>query len=249
LVMRGRLFVASGAESGSILALDPRTGRKLWSSLQDAAGYAPPLLLGKGAAPQLICWTPSHVRSLHPDTGVLNWSVPYPVTMGVAIATPVVHRGVLLVSGYWEGTRAIRLGQSPGQHELIWSENRFLRALMSQPVCRDGYAYLLDKRYGLTCLEIESGRKIWDDKNQMTPRGRNPHASIIQLRDSDRVLVLNSDGDLILARLTPQQYTELSRTRIIEETWAHPAFAQRFIFARSDSHIVCRDLLSGPSDR
>ena len=249
LVMRGRLFVASGAESGSILALDPRTGRKLWSSLQDEAGYAPPLLLGKGAAPQLICWTPSHVRSLHPDTGVLNWSVPYPVTMGVAIATPVVHRGVLLVSGYWEGTRAIRLGQSPGQHDLIWSENRFLRALMSQPVCRDGYAYLLDKRYGLTCLEIESGRKIWDDKNQMTPRGRNPHASIIQLRDSDRVLVLNSDGDLILARLTPRQYTELSRTRIIEETWAHPACAQRFIFARSDSHIVCRDLLSGPSDR
>ena len=249
VILDGRLIVMTGSASRSVLALDPRTGKRLWFSLQDEAGYAPPVLLGDGPARQMICWTPSHIRSLHPDTGALNWSVPYPVTMGVAIATPVAHRGVLLVSGYWEGSRAIRLGKTSREFELIWSENRFLRALMSQPLCRDGYAYLLDKRFGLTCLEMETGRKLWDDGNRMTPRGRNPHASIVQLKDSNRVLILNSDGDLILARLSPQKYTELSRTRIIDATWSHPAFAQRFVFARSDTHIVCRDLLSGASDR
>jgi len=249
LVLDGRLIVPTGSKSRSIVALDPRTGSLLWSSLQDEAGYAPPVLLGRGDARQMICWTPSHVRSLHPETGALNWSVAYPVTMGVAIATPVVHRGVLLVSGYWEGTRAIRLGEQARQADLIWSENRFLRALMSQPVCRDGYAYLLDKRFGLTCLEVDTGRKLWDDGNAMTPRGRNPHASIVQLMNSNRVLVLNSDGDLIYAQLTPRKYTELSRTRIIEATWSHPAFAQHFVFARSDKHIVCRDLLAGSPDR
>jgi len=249
LVLDGRLIVSTGSQSRSIVALDPRTGSLLWSSLQDEAGYAPPVLLGRGDTRQMICWTPSHVRSLHPETGGLNWSVPYPVTMGVAIATPVVHRGVLLVSGYWEGTRAIRLGENPQQSELIWSENRFLRALMSQPVCRDGYAYLLDKRFGLTCLEVDTGRKLWDDGNRMTPRGRNPHASIVQLMDSNHVLVLNSDGDLIHAELTPRKYTELSRTRIIEATWSHPAFAQHFVFARNDTHILCRDLLAGAQDR
>jgi hypothetical protein len=41
---------------------------------------------------------------------------------------------------------------------------------VSSDPARDGFAYLLDKRFGLTCFELESGCKLWDDRNQATTR-------------------------------------------------------------------------------
>ena len=110
---------------------------------------------------------------------------------------------------------------------------------MSQPLYRQGYVYLLDKSHGLVCFKLQTGEKVWDDANQMTPKDRNPHASMVWTGDTDRVLVLNADGELILARLTPEGYSEQSRTPIIEHTWAHPAFAGDCVFARSDTELVC----------
>ena len=74
-------------------------------------------------------------------------------------------------------------------------------------------------------------------------RTRNPHASLVWLEDSDRAIILNSEGDLILARLNPTGYHEQSRTNIIGFTWAHPAFAGSRVYARSDTELVCVPLL------
>jgi len=63
------------------------------------------------------------------------------------------------------------------------------------------------------------------------------------LGNTDRAIILNAEGDLILARLTPDGYTEESRTNIIQPApgpiWAHPAFAVDCVFARNDVEIVC----------
>jgi hypothetical protein len=119
---------------------------------------------------------------------------------------------------------------------------------MSQPLCRDGYGYLLDKRHGLTCFDLKTGKKLWDDGNRMTPKGRNPQAAMIWLGQGDRALVLNSDGDLILARLNPSGYHESSRMNLLGPTWAHPAFARGCVFARNDHELVCYSLF-GPDIR
>jgi len=161
------------------------------------------------------------------------------VKNGVSIAKPIFQEGIVFVSGYWEGSKAIRPGKNPPDAKLIWEENQYLRALMSQPLYRNGYVYLLDKVYGLTCFNLQTGEKIWDDDNKMTPKGTNPHATMIWTGDEDRTLVLNSDGELILARFTPEGYIEQSRTKIIGHTWAHPAYAGNYVYARSDSELVC----------
>ncbi len=60
--------------------------------------------------------------------------------------------------------------------------------------------------------------------------------------DTDRAIILNEDGELILARLNPGGHREQSRTKIIGSTWAHPAFAGNRVFARSDTELVCVSL-------
>ena len=198
-----------------------------------------PLLATGTEQPQLIVWTPSHIRSLETKTGQLLWSEPCEVTMGVSIATPIVHADIVFVSGYWEGTRAIRLDRKSRRARLIWEENRYLRGLMSQPLSRNGLVYLLDKQYGLTCLDIQTGRKLWDDDNRLTPRGRNPQASLVWINEGPSVLALNSNGELVMATLTPDAYEEQARAKIIGPTWAHPAYCRDLVMARSDTELIC----------
>lgn len=242
-IVDDNVIVLTGADQNkSVVAFDQQSGEVCWSSLSDEAGYATPMVIEHNGARQLICWTPSHIRSLDPTDGRLFWSVPYEVQYGVSIATPIFQEGIVFVAGYWDGSKAIQLGQTPRDASLLWEDKRLLRGLMSQPLYRDGYVYLLDKQYGVTCFELKSGKKRWDDGNQLTPRGRNPQASLVWLNDSDRILALNADGQLVLAQLSPEGYKEFWRTPIIGETWAHPAYAGTRVFARSDTKLVCYEL-------
>lgn len=243
IIVNDLVILHAGLPDGSVVALDVMTGKERWRSLADEAGYATPLVVEHKSVRQLIVWTPENIRSVDPVTGRLYWTVPYVVTYGVSIATPVHRDGILFVSGYWEGSKAIQLGDKPEDFEVIHEENQYLRGLMCPPLIREDASgatlgFLLDKAHGLTCFELATGKKRWDDGNQMTPRGRNPQATVVWIGDGDRVLALNSDGDLILARLADEGYIEQARANVLGPTWANPAFAGDSVYARSDSELV-----------
>jgi formylglycine-generating enzyme required for sulfatase activity len=240
VVFESLLIVHAGAEPDACyIAFDLKTGQERWRSLPDGAGYSTPILIEHGGMPQLAAWTPTNVRALDPATGKLLWTVHFEVNYGTSIADPIFHEGLVLVSSYYEGSQAIRVTDGAEQPEVIWHDHRNLRGLMAQPLYRDGHAYLIDKRHGLTCFELVTGKKVWDDDNRLTPKGRNPQATLVWLGDEDRAIALNSDGELILVRLNPRGYVEESRTKIIGGTWAHPAYAGNCVYARSDTEIVC----------
>jgi outer membrane protein assembly factor BamB len=238
-VIEGNLVILhAGLPKGSVVALDRHTGKEVWRSLDDPAGYSTPIVVRRPGGDVLVVWTPENVHGLDPATGKVYWSMPYKVTYGVAIATPIAEGDILFVSGYWEGSKAYRLGPKPTDCEILYEENRWLRGLMCPPLWKKSTAYLLDKQHGLTRFELSTGKKDWDDQNQLTPRDRNPQASIVWTGQGSRVLALDSDGNLILARFEAEGYVEESRANIIGPTWAHPAFAGDSVYARSDSQIV-----------
>ncbi len=236
LIDGDRVIIHVGAKpDGSVIALDRRTGKEVWRSVSDPAGYATPVLIETPTGRQLIAWTPENVNGIDPDTGARLWSIPYKVTYGVSITTPIYREGIVFVTGYWEGSKAIQLGPGRTDAKLLWDDEKQLRGLMAQPLYRDGLVYSMDKTAGLTCFELKTGKKLWDDGNRMTPRSRNPHASFVWINDGDKVLIVNAVGDLILARLTPDGYQELSRTKVLNgKVWGHPAFAGDRLYVRSD---------------
>lgn len=225
---------------GCLVAFHKDTGDIVWRASEDPAGYCTPVLIDHpSGSPQLILWSPQNVIGLDPRTGEVHWKYPFEIRYGVAIAVPVYREGLLFVSDFWKGSHAFRLGPGLGDVELVWTNEREVRGLMSQALYRDGYGYILDRDYGMTCFEFKTGKKVWDDGNKMTPKAQHPQAVVVGLAGTDRALVLNSAGQLIHARLTPAGYEELWRTPIIGETWAHPAFHGQTLIARSDSEIVC----------
>jgi outer membrane protein assembly factor BamB len=235
-----RVLLHVGAEPlGCVIALERMTGRLVWRGGPDAAGYCTPEIISHGGKQQLIVWGPDHVQSLDPATGATFWTWPYPITYGVSIAQPLYRDGVLLVSGYWHGTKALRLGTATGEVSLAWENEKDICGLMSGPLFKDGAVYLLDKNKGLQAFELATGKIFWSDTNTLTPKDRNPHMSIVWTQESDGLAsLLNADGELVHLKLSKTGFVELSRHQIIGKTWAHPAFSGEHIWVRSDTELA-----------
>lgn len=231
-----RVLLHVGAKDGSVIALDKNTGKEVWRGGPDKAGYCTPEIISHAGARQLIAWGPEHVQSLNPDTGAVNWVYPYKITYGVSIAQPLFHDGVLMVSGYWHGAKAFRLGTGV---ELLWENETDICGLMSAPLFKDGVVYMLDKNRGLQAFELKTGKILWSDDNTLTPKDRNPQMSLVWMDEPKNLAaLLNADGELVYVTLTPEKREELARWQIISKTWAHPAFAGSRLFARDDKQLV-----------
>lgn len=231
---------AGAVPHGCYVAFDCETGEERWRIGGDPAGYGTPILAKRGSQTVLIGWTPEHVLIVSPESGKLIEQVPYKVTMGVSIATPIFRESTILVSGYWEGAKAILLDESGSK--LLWEENRYLRGLMAQPLYRAGHVYLLDKQHGIVCCRLKTGEIVWTDKNRLTPRARDPQATLVWAGDTDRAICMNELGELVLCQFSPSGYVEIARTKVLAETWAHPAYVGSRVFARDDARIICLDL-------
>lgn len=228
------LVHTAAGPSGSLISFDRKSGKELWRALPDEAGYCTPAIFDTRSGRLLVLWTPQNIRGLDPKDGRLLWTVPYKVTYGVSITSPIFHEDIVFITGYWEGSKAVRLGAAPTDAALAWEDNRHLRGVMSQPLYRESHVYTMDKKLGLVCFELKTARKVWDD-HRLTAKSSNPHASMMWLGDGDRALLLNAEGELILARLGPKGYDEQSRTRAVPgRVWGHPAFSRGLMFVKSD---------------
>jgi outer membrane protein assembly factor BamB len=228
---------------GGVLAVDPDSGKPLWHGGEDDAGYSTPEVFSHGGRSFIAQWGPKQIEILDAVSGQRLWAHDYKITYGVSIAQPLVAGGMLLVSGYWHGTKAFALGADPAQTRLVWEEEKQLCGLMSSALEKEGVAYLLQKTDGLTAFEIKTGRILWKDGNTLTPKDKNPQMSLVWLAKAKNLAALvNADGELVYVRLTPAGREELGRHQIIGKTWAHPAFTADRIYARSDTQLVAAQL-------
>ena len=77
------------------------------------------------------------------------------------------------------------------------------------------------------------------------------NAFLVRHEESKNFFIFNEKGDLIIARLSPKGYEEISKAHLIDPTqvamgrdivWTHPAFAYRCVFVRNDKEIACYSL-------
>jgi len=243
-IWKNTVIYQPGIEGGGYVAFDKNTGEEKWRGSDDPAGYATPVFVKQGGRDLMLAWTPENIRGMSPDSGEVFWSIPYKIKYGVSIASPIFHDDTVLVCGYWHGSKAIKLGAEKENAKLLWEEEEKIRGLMAQPLQQDGLVYLLDRTSGLSCFELATGKRLWDDAegHTVTPEGRNPQATLVWARDGerkDRVLILNANGELLSATIGREGFKIHSRAQITGRTWAHPAYSDGKIYARTDTELVC----------
>ena len=238
------LLNAGCKPNGLIISLCQKSGETKWKVGDDEkAGYAPPLVIDSSSGKQLLVWGPNRIMGLPVGGGEPYWEIPYKVKYGVSIAKPIYHDEVVLVSGFWHGTRAIRLGKSKEDAKIVWSNEFELRGLMSQPLLKENVCFLLERSNGLTAFDFKTGEIFWTDEHNLTPAERNPQASIIWTdQGNGEALALNALGELVFMNLNREGFKEYWREQIVSKTWAHPAYSNKFVFSRDDQSVYCYEL-------
>jgi len=259
LVDGEKLLVIVGGEPGAkVMAFNKTTGEEIWRSLGPEAGpgYSSPMIIEAGGTRQLIAWHPKGVDSLDPETGKPFWRIDTPTSMGQSIMTPVVAGNSLIVSGSSFGTTMIALGETEPTAELLRQDpNRSKRddglyAFMSTPVIDGDYMYGNDYNGSVRCVNHVTNELMW---TTFEPSEDVGIANVFMVRNGAQFFITNEAGELIIAKLSPQGYEEIGRTKLVDAdnpnfaggrrasgmvNWVHPAYANGHIVHRNDQEIV-----------
>jgi outer membrane protein assembly factor BamB len=123
------------------------------------------------------------------------------------------------------------------------------------PVIDGDTIYGCDSRSGaLMAVRLSDGERLWQTivptagENAGGQRGRGPgNATAFLVKHDKKYFLMSETGDLIIAELSPDGYTEIDRAHILDPlaknggrnvVWSHPAFAQKSVFARNDQELV-----------
>ncbi len=262
LIDGGRLFCLVGGSGHTVVALDRWDGRELWRALAaKEPGYSSPVLLEVGGQRQLIVWDTLGLNSINPESGEVYWNEPFPTKMGHAIGTPRFLNHRLLVSGFFDGSLMIQLDERTPKASVLWrikgkdeSHPEGLHSLMSTPFLEGDYIYGICGYGQLRCLKAATGERVWETLEPTTSDLKPARwTTAFLVKHEGRFFIWNEKGDLILARLLPSGYEEISRQHLLEPTsyaggrpvvWSHPAFANGHVFVRNDEEIIRVSLLA-----
>jgi len=252
LVDGDQLIALVGGPNALVVSFDKESGKELWRALDDPAiGYCPPVIFTLGGRRELIVWHPEAVSALNPETGERYWEIPYRVRVGLCIPTPRQIGNRVFVASFYNGPRMIEVTSNGQDAYLVWSgksnseiDTDGLHPIMCTPWVTQTHIYGVGSYGQLRCLDARTGTRIWETR-AATGEGRWWNAFLVP--NNDRFFLHNEQGDLIIAKLSPAGYKEISRAKLVEPTrpvkrrmtiWSHPAFAMKSVFARNDKEIV-----------
>lgn len=265
------LITLVGGDGGAVRAFDKATGKEKWKALTASeVCYSPPVIAEAGGKRQLIVWLSEQIAGLNPATGDVYWKLKFPnLPAGqkptrpgpaVNIVTPRVAGDLVFVSSAYDGCMCVRLAKDQPTAEVAWGAKidpkkgpDKLPTLMTSLLVKDGHLYGVDNEGAVACLKSATGEDVWKDTGLF--QGKEVlFASAFWVENGDKVVAVTDLGDLVLLKLSPKGYEELSRAHIIEPTlatrgrkavWAHPAFAEKCLFTRNDKEIICVSLGKG----
>ncbi|MEO6223589.1 MAG: hypothetical protein ABIP90_10070, partial [Vicinamibacterales bacterium] len=145
---------------------------------------------------------------------------------------------LFMSSAYQAGSRAVQLTENGNVTDVeeLWFTNR-VRFMFLNAIRVGDFVYGTTGDFGpafLTALNIKTGESAWQVRG---------FARASLLYADGKVIVMNEDGDLALARLTPTGADILARTKVFDTTsWTAPTLVGTTLFARDREKIVALNL-------
>ncbi len=177
----------------------------------------------------------------------------------MSIAVPRFDTPYLFVGAIVGKSMLLELAADRPAAKFVWAgrKGRGIAPVFNTPFLENGYLYGVDRLAELRCVELKTGNQLWSTYQATSGDRSQDNGSAFLVKHDDRFFIFNDSGQLIIARLTPQGYQELSRAPILKPLsraygrdvlWSHPALAQQCIFARNDQEIVCYSLAADAGD-
>lgn len=241
LLYNGTIIVTMGGPGQAVAAFNQQTGALVWKAGDFQMAPASPILIDVDGQRQLVLFAGETVAGLDPASGRTLWSHPHKTDWGLNISTPVwspADHLLFVSSAYSTGSRAIELHQAAGKTTATekWFSGR-MRVHIGTVIRLGDYAYGSSGDFGpsfLSAVDMKSGKVVWQDRS----------FTRAQLLYADgKVVVLDEDGTLGLATLSPEGLKVLARASILQNlSWTPPTLVGTTLYARDRKTIAAFNL-------
>jgi outer membrane protein assembly factor BamB len=241
IAFRDTIICSVGGPGQSVMAFRQSDGAVVWKSGDFLTSEAPPILIDFAGSQQLVFLAGGTITGMDPNNGKVLWAHPHDPGNDLNCGTPIWSASdntLFVSSAYKAGSRAIRLVQQGAatRTEELWFTNR-VRFMFLNAIRLGDYVYGTTGDFGpafLTALDIKTGQSAWQHRGF----GR---ASLVYA--DGKLIILDEDGDLALARIAPEGVTILSEAKIFDTvSWTVPTLVGTTLYARDREKIVALDL-------
>ena len=248
-----RLICTVGGDGSHTVAFDKKTGKEIWKTgTATEQGYSPPTMITAAGVRQLILANPQAINAVDPDTGKLLWTTPYEATNGSIIMSPLVIKDYLFIGGYSNHNLLLQLDQKKPGVKVIAKDKakKFVSPVNVQPVVDGEVIYGMDQGGDLVAFRLPEGDLLWKSTDIMGKRSQGSETAFL-VKNKDRYFLFNENGELLIAKLSPEGIKISDRAKVIEPTnfafgrevvWCAPAFANGCMYVRNDQECICVDL-------
>ena len=254
LIYEDKLICVVGGEGSTVVAFDKINGNELWRSLSSKQpGYCPPVVHELGGKKQLLIWHSDALEALNPFDGSVYWSITIKPTYSMSIAQPVVAGNRVFIMSFNRVSACIEVSDNGESAKVAWrgSTRKGIAGVHNTAFISDGHIYACGSGGKYICARLSDGLQLWSTFEPFKRDRPISWGNVFTIKQGDRYFLANDLGELIIARLKPSGYEEISRAKLIEPThkvsgrmlvWSHPAFANKRIYLRNDNEIRCYDL-------
>lgn len=240
LVTNELVIVNAGGrqQAAGVVAFDLKSGEVRWQAVRDDAGYSAPVLVAEGQQATVLVVSRLKFSGLDLATGRELFSLPFGQRgPTVNAALPVVHQDrVLLTASYGIGAQWLRWDRNSA--EVLWSDP-VVSSQYATPIFDNDTIYAVDGRQdggpvSLKCIDPATHAVHWS-----TPL--EDYATLIANRT--QLLVVQTDGTLLLVELSPKEFRLLAKTRLTRRTVrALPAYSAGRLYVRDDQNLFAFQL-------
>ena len=235
LIDRGLCIVhVGGHNNGALTAFDERTGAVKWQWTGDGPAYGSPIVAELGGTRQVITMTQDNLVGVSAATGELLWKRPYSVRATRNAVTPIVHNGIVIVSGLGMPVIGFKVINKAGQwsSEDVWTNNEVTMDMSTGVVIGNAlYGFSARNSGQFFSIDANTGQTLWLSEPRQTE-----NAAVV--RAGELWFALNTEGQLIVMRANPKQMDVLKRYEVAQSaTWAQPVLAGDRVLIKDLSNI------------
>ncbi|MCA9147762.1 MAG: PQQ-like beta-propeller repeat protein [Planctomycetales bacterium] len=232
IVVDDRVLINVGGRGGAgLVALDLKSGRPRWKTTDEDASYSSPIVLPATTQSRVCFVTRYNALIVDPADGKILARRPFGQRGPTVNAASPVRCGdnVFVTASYGVGGAMLRTDD----RDLTprWQNDSSLSSQYNTPIYHVGHLYGIHGREDvgraeLRCVDAETGRVAWN-----VPDFGVAHL----LLAGDRLLILNTVGELRLVDATPAGYRERSMVSLTKaKTRALPALSSGCLFLRDN---------------
>ncbi|MCL2645627.1 MAG: PQQ-binding-like beta-propeller repeat protein [Phycisphaerales bacterium] len=235
------LLLQTGDNGPLVVAINRDTHKIAWQSEETGTcSYSRVLPTTINNQTQLLTYTRNGLFALDPNTGKTLWKIPPKKSYSSGVA-PIYSNGHLLLSGsYGEGSAMFTVdGKSDSSPECLWEKKSPSNYIVT-PLLEGDCLYAPDGN-ALYCLHWPDGKELWKTDLPLASGGQ-------YVRYDDKMILLSRSGELILAQVTPQKCTLISKFKLFQdeknEILASPLVYRGRLYIKGTQDLVCLDITS-----